>query len=312
MKEHILITGGAGFLGSHLVDYYIQCGANVTVVDNFRTGYRDNLAGVASKIKLFNIDIRKPYWLRSVELSKFDIIFHLAAHVSVPDSVKKPGLDFRLNLLPTYRLLDRLRRINWRGRLIYPSSSTVYGNPVRTPISEDDPVIPISPYSVSKLAAEQYIAVYTKLYQLRAVSVRLFSLYGPRQRRLLVIDLFKKLLVNNKELNLYGDGTQVRDLIHVKDVVMILARIVEVAPLRGEVFNIGSGNGCSIRELVNLMCTIMSISPNIKYSGNSNVAESQSLIANIDRLRQLGISPSIDLTTGLNETLLWLLSQTNA
>ena len=179
---HVLVTGGAGFIGSHLVEQLVASGARVVVVDDLSSGSIENVYRVNGQVELRQLDIRRASWKRLFDERQYDVIFHLAANAYIPPSVRRPAWDSRLNLGGTLRLLEALRKMKWPGALIYASSAAVYGNPVHLPMHEDDPWIPISPYGAGKLAAERYIAVYSQLYNLRAGSLRFFSIYGPRQR----------------------------------------------------------------------------------------------------------------------------------
>ncbi len=187
--KSVLVSGGAGFLGSHLVEQLTSAGAVVTIVDDLSTGHRENLSAVSDAVELKVLDIRQSIWEQILNDNQYDVIFHLAANAYVPPSVERPAWDYQINLDSTFRLLEALHTIKWPGVLIYASSAAVYGNPVRIPICEDDPTVPISPYGVAKLAAERYNAVYSQLYGLRSASLRFFSLYGPRQRKQVVYDL---------------------------------------------------------------------------------------------------------------------------
>jgi UDP-glucose 4-epimerase len=178
-NRSILVTGGAGFIGSHLVEALITNGTEVVVVDNFATGRRENLAGVRGQVTVHEMDVRAPEWLRWLAGQSFDTIYHFASNAYVPPSVEDPLADFEINAAATLRLLQTLRDMRWQGKFIYASSAGVYGNPAKLPIAEEDPTVPISPYGVSKLAGERYTALFAQLYGMRTASVRFFSSYGP-------------------------------------------------------------------------------------------------------------------------------------
>jgi UDP-glucose 4-epimerase len=190
--KKILITGGAGFLGSHLAEELVAQGALVIVVDNFASGAADNLACIADKIQLIQGDVLSINWIEILQQHELDFFFHLVGNAYVPASVENPAMDFALNLRLAFDILESLRKISWPGRFVFPSSAAVYGNPEKLPICEEDRVLPISPYGVSKLAVERYLSVYHRLYGVNTASLRLFSVYGPRQRKLVVYDLIKK------------------------------------------------------------------------------------------------------------------------
>src|SRR5262245_46487198 len=220
-----LVTGGAGFVAGHLTAALRDAGAQVVLVDE-RAPTQEALAhqhpwaavGRRSDCHTLSVGAGEfRHFLRGAE--PFDFIFHLAARAYAAGSVETPYLDFSANLGATLDLLERLRALRSSARLVFASSAAVYGHPAKLPIEEADVTVPVSPYGVSKLAAERYVAVYAQLYGLRAASLRLFSVYGPGQPKQVVYDLFRKLHHSPHELLVLGDGSQVRDLVFVADVV---------------------------------------------------------------------------------------------
>jgi UDP-glucose 4-epimerase len=304
-NKRVLVTGGAGFIGSHLTEQLVQRGAAVTVVDDLSSGTRSNLDHVSSAIQLKELDVRQLDWEHTLGVSSYDVIFHLAANAYVPPSVERPAWDFQLNLESTFRLIEALRLIKWPGRLVYASSAAVYGEPQRMPIQELDLTIPISPYGVAKLSSERYIEVYCHLYGLRAASMRFFSVFGPRQRKQVVFDLIRKMIQNPLEVSIYGDGTQVRDFNYVEDTSRSMIIAAEKSPLQGEVYNVASGEECSIRELVELLCQILKINPRLVYSGSVRPGDPEKWSVDINRLVGLGYQPEVSLEEGLRRTVEW-------
>ncbi len=244
-----LVTGGAGFIGSHVVEHLVDQGMSVTVVDDLSTGRPENLERVRTRIQ---VDERPLAALLETPASLLDhdIVFHLAANAYIPPSVENPAFDYMLNLDTTFRLLEVLRTAATPPRLVFTSSAAVYGDPQRLPIHESDPTVPISPYGVGKLAAERYLAVYSQLYGITASSVRLFSVYGPRQRKQVVYDLMDRLAREPTRLEVFGDGTQERDFVFAADVAAAIALVGTSAPGRGETYNVASGSSYSIAQLV--------------------------------------------------------------
>jgi UDP-glucose 4-epimerase len=299
-----LVTGGAGFIGSHLVERLVDLGTDVTVVDDLSTGRLENLRGVMSRIDL---DARPLGALLNEPtlLLDCDVIFHLAANAYIPPSVEDPAYDYGLNLDTTFQLLEVLRRAERRPRLVNTSSAAVYGDPQRLPIRESDPTVPISPYGVSKLAAERYVAVYSQLYGIPASSVRLFSVYGPRQRKQVVYDLVDRLAGDPSRLEVIGDGTQVRDFAYVDDVAAAMDLVSQQAPAKGEVFNVASGSTHSIAQLVSAICAAMELDPEITYTGKVRPGDAERWSVDTTALAALDYEPGTSLVEGLRATWDW-------
>jgi UDP-glucose 4-epimerase len=305
--KRVLVTGGAGFIGSHLVQNLAAAGAAITVLDTFSTGVRENLGHVAGTVNLQELDVRRVAWEEVVGVQHYEVIFHFAANAYVPPSVESPAYDYELNFESTFRLLEALRKLKWTGALIYASSAAVYGNPARVPVREDDPTVPVSPYGVGKLAAERYVAVFSRLYDIRAASLRLFSIYGPRQRKQVVYDLIERIIQSSTELFIHGDGSQVRDLTYVEDTVRAAMLVAERAPLHGEVYNVGSGQDCTIGQLAEALCYLLGKPLRFAYSGAVRPGDPEKLSVDISRVAELGYRPRVSLEEGLRRTVEWYL-----
>jgi UDP-glucose 4-epimerase len=297
--SHVLVTGGAGFIGSHLVEHLVYAGACVTVIDNLATGRMDDLQALLPQIELVLGDLSDILRLKRVTLDDYDYVFHLAANPYIPPSVDNPRFDFHANLNNTFNLLEALRIASRRPRLVNVSSAAVYGNPTRLPITETDPTVPISPYGVSKLAGERYAEVYSRLYGLQATSVRLFSVYGPRQRKQVVFDLLARLREDATRLTVLGDGSQERDFVYVLDVVQAMMLAAEVAPGHGECYNVASGTTHSIRQLVATWCEVCSLAPEVVYTGHVRPGDAEKWAVDITSLGRLGFKPRTLLAEGL-------------
>ena len=305
----VLVTGGAGFIGSHLVARLEELGAGVTVVDDLRTGNLANIGQCVDRLELVQDDISNGGLHSLVATRDYDVAFHLAANPYVPPSIEQPWYDFQVNLVGTLRLLETLRQHAQPPRLILASSAAVYGDIDAPAIREDHPTVPISPYGVSKLAAERYAAVYARLYGLRTASLRFFSVYGPRQRKQVVYDLLRKLSRRPAELEVLGDGTQTRDFNYVSDVVDAALRVAARGPLVGEAYNVASGRACTIHELLGILSDLTGSRPRIKWSGAVRPGDPQRWLADVSRLRALGWEPAVSLREGLVCTLEWYRSE---
>lgn len=302
-EQPVLVTGGAGFIGSHLCENLVNLGAKVTVIDNLSTGTIGNLDNISSQINLIMGDIGDLLRLKRLNVADYSYIFHLAGNPYIPPSVENPAYDFRENLQNTFSLLEAIREAKQNSKshikLISVSSAAVYGNPIRLPIQESDPTIPISPYGVSKLAGERYLAVYSQLYGISALSMRFFSVYGPRQRKQVIFDLFRKIHNNPDEIEVFGDGSQARDFTYVKDVVHALILAAEAAPGKGEAYNVASGITYSIAQIVSAICQISGASPHINYTGQVRPGDAEKWEVDLQNLRGLGFEPQTTLESGL-------------
>ena len=301
--RRVVVTGGAGFIGSHLVEALVRRGADVTALDDLSSGRADNLAAVADRVELVKLDLARDD-ARPV-LAGADAVFHLAGYADIPRSVKEPRLDFEKNALGTLNLLEAVREAAPSARVLFASSAAVYGVGSDRPLREDDPPAPAAPYGVSKLAAERYVDVYARLYGLRSASLRLFPVYGPRLRAHVVYDLMRKVRDDPSELRIEGDGTQVRDFVHVTGAVEAFLTVAERAPLGGEAYNVASGEPVTIRDLAGLICERMGKSPRFVYTGLVASGVSQRWSADLSRLRTLGYQAPLGLAEGLADTVRW-------
>jgi UDP-glucose 4-epimerase len=297
--SRVLVTGGAGFIGSHLVEQLAQADNRVTVIDNLTTGSLVNLARVHTQLTMVSSDLGTQLQAGTLVLDDYDYIFHLAGNAYIPSSVENSLFDFQINLQYTLLLLEALRQTTRRPRLIFTSSAAVYGNPARLPISEEDPTIPISPYGVGKLAAERYVSVYSKLYGVRATSLRLFSIYGPRQHKQVIYDLLCKLHANPSRIEVLGDGSQERDFTYVDDAVQALILTATHAPGRGEVYNVASGTAHTIADLIGCWCEICGLRPQLIYTGMIRPGDADKWRVDITRLSALGYQAATALPQGL-------------
>lgn len=289
-----VVTGGAGFIGSHLVDALLHEGARTVVLDDLSGCAAGNLERVRSRISFHQADVRDAR-LMSDLLEGADFVFHLAANASVPMSVEDPAHDFEVNALGTQRVLIAARDRGVR-RVILCSSAAVYGIPSSIPIREDHVIHPVSPYGASKAAAEALGDAYRSVYGLDVVTCRLFNIYGPRQRRYVMHDLFIKL-TRRGELSVRGDGRQIRDYCYVTDAAKAILLVAQT----GEgVYNIARGAGISIREVAESMVRMIAPETTIHYGEATWKGDIPVLHADTARLQALGFEPKVDLEAGLS------------
>jgi UDP-glucose 4-epimerase len=306
-----LVTGGAGFIGSHLVDELARNGCRVTVLDNLSTGHRRNIDhlidNLADRIDFVEGDIRDTGLLDKV-IEGCEVVFHQAAVVSVTQSVQDPPHACEVNDLGTVRVLDACRRKGVR-RVILASSSAVYGDDPRLPKCEDMPPRPLSPYAVQKLTGEFYASVFGELYGLETVCLRYFNVFGPRQDPSSpysgVISIFMSKATAGQAPTIYGDGDQTRDFVYVKDVVHANLLAATEAAAAGRVFNVGTGTSIRIRELWALIGELSGFraDPLFRSPRAGDIRDSVSDIREIEEA--LGFSPRVDLRQGLIGTLAW-------
>ncbi|MCB0211486.1 MAG: SDR family NAD(P)-dependent oxidoreductase, partial [Anaerolineae bacterium] len=258
MTNTFLVTGGAGFIGSHIVEALVERGDRVRVLDNLSTGRLQNLAHVSELVEFIEGDVRNETVIREA-VSGVDTIFHLAAMVSVPESMAKPIEAETVNALGTLALLTAAKHAGVR-RLILSSTCAVYGDEPSLPKTETSPTRPQSPYAISKLAAEHYCHLFNDSMGLETVVLRYFNIYGPRQDPSSpysgVISIFVDKMSQGHLPFIYGDGEQTRDFVFVKDVVQANLRASQTPEAAGNVFNIGTGHPSSINDLFNFVAHI--------------------------------------------------------
>jgi UDP-glucose 4-epimerase len=302
----VVVTGGAGFIGSHLAEELVRRGGDVVVVDDLTKGQLRNLDTVADRIEVVRLDLRDEELGALLASRKPAFVFHLAGFASAPDSVGEARLDFEQNAVATISLLEGLREHAPAARIVFASSAAVYGEGSDgTALSEDGPTVPLAPYGVSKLAAERYVSVYANVYGLPAASLRLFPGYGPRLRRHVMWDLMSKLREDGGHLTLEGDGTQVRDFLYVANAIDAMLLVAETAPLEGEVYNVSDGRPVTIGELAALIAEAMELAPEIAHTGSVRPGVAHAWIADTARIRELGFRPQVELEQGLARTVEW-------
>ncbi len=301
-----LVTGGCGFLGSHLVDRLVADGAAVTVLDNLDGGRVENLQAVRDSVTLIEGDVRRRDDVEKAVLqSNPNIVYHLAANASVPGSVDDPAHDFEANVVGTFVVLDVLRVLGLRPRVVLASSGAVYGQPDRFPITEDFPLRPISPYGTSKLCAEHIARMFLDVYGIPTVIARIFNSYGPRVPRYIVYDFLQKLRRDPTRLEILGDGRQQRDFTYVTDTVAALVLLAEKG-VPGEAYNVSSGQNHSVTELATMLVEILGLKDvQFAYTGSSWAGDAQYWKVDTSKLRGLGFEGRVGLREGLQSAVRW-------
>jgi len=302
-----LVTGGAGFIGSHMVDALLNAGHQVRVVDNFSTGKRENLAHVLGQIDLYEISITDREAL-SEAMQGVDYVFHLAALASVPRSVKDPLASNDHNVNGTLNVLVTARDAGVK-RVVYSGSSSAYGNVDAEFKSEEMTPRPLSPYAVAKLAAEHYCQAFTNVYGLETVTVRYFNVFGPRQDPLsayaAVIPKFVVAMLDDRPPTVEGDGLQSRDFTFIDNVVHGNLLACHTEGVAGETFNIACGGRINLLDMIEILNRLMgkNIQPIFTDPRPGDVRHSR---ASIDKARRmLGYEPRVSFDEGLARTLAW-------
>lgn len=305
--KRILVTGGAGFIGSHLVGDLVHRGRRVRVLDNFSTGRRENLKEVSKKVEIMRGDVRVlPALLKAAR--GVDLIYHLAAVSSVPHSVDDPVSTWDANLGGTWNVLEAARRCGV-ARVVFISSASVYGAAKSIPFKETMPLAGTSPYATSKLLGEQLCDLYRRLYGLETVAVRLFSVYGPRQnprsQYANVIPAFATQLLAGKTPTVYGTGSQTRDFVFVKDVARALCLAGQSRKVTGEVINVGSGVQLSVKALLRSIQEALDIHTPPRHAPKKAGDDPRTCADTRKARRLLGFRTLTPFPKGLAITLAW-------
>ena len=299
-----LVTGGGGFIGSNVASRLLKAGHKVVVLDNFSTGYRVNVESLEGA-ETIDGDVRDGELVARL-LRGADVVFHLAASVGNSRSIADPVDDAEVNLVGTLRLLEGMRRSNSCRKIVYSSSAGIFGQLKHLPIAEDHPLDPDSPYGVSKLGGEKVCLAYTRLYDLQAVCLRYFNVYGVNQRYDAygnVIPIFVHQLLSGQTLTIFSDGEQTRDFVNVADVAE--ANLRAAAADASGAFNIASGKSITIKGLVDLLAEVSGLTPKLEY-GPPRKGDVRDSLADVSAARDtLGWAPNVGLREGLREYVEW-------
>ena len=307
MSRKIVITGGAGFIGSSLARALAARGDQVWVLDNFSSGKRENLQDLADKLVVVEGDILDAAALDRV-LAGADVVFHEAAIPSVPRSLAAPVASHNANATGTLNALEAARRCQVR-RVVYAGSSSAYGEPPSLPVVETMAPAPLSPYAVSKLAGEHYCRVYARVFGVEAVILRYFNVFGPRQdpnsQYAAVIPRFITAALDDRSPTVYGDGEQSRDFCFIDNVVEANLRAADAEGASGKVFNIACGTGTSLNRVLGLLGEALDRPVVARYEPG-RAGDVRHSLADISQARAvLGYPAAVDFVTGLQRTLAW-------
>lgn len=311
MSRRVLVSGGAGFIGSHLAEALLQDGSTVEIIDDLSTG---KLANVPDGAALHQMDIRSPEAARRIAAARYDAVVHLAAQMDVRRSVADPLFDSDVNIRGTINIVEAIRESGHPTRIVFASTGGVlYGDHTVPPNAETTRKEPDSPYAIAKLACEHYLSYYSRIQGLEAVALRFANVYGPRQDphgEAGVVAIFCGRILAGRPLTIYGDGTQTRDYVYVGDVVRAILAALEhplAAPVgidaRG--YNIGTGVPTSVLSLAAALRRVSGAEAPIEFAPNRR-GEQQASFVNVDKARaELGWAPRVSLDDGLAETFAW-------
>jgi len=311
MKPSVLVTGGAGFIGSHVVGAYLAAGYHVTVLDDLSTG---RIEHVPEGARFVEADVRSAEARALVAEGGFTLINHHAAQVDVGCSVADPVTDASVNLLGLLNLLQGAQAGGVRRVILASSGGAIYGDGAALPTDEGAPKLPASPYGVSKLASEYYLATFAQLYEIEPVVLRYSNVYGPRQRSEGeggVVAVFSRRALQGEPLTVYGDGEQTRDMVYVADVAAANIAASRCPPARLEsvdrcAYNIGTGVETSVNRLATLVAEFSGRAPRIRYAPGRSGEIRRSALAYDKAAREIGWRPRASLVEGIRSTVEWL------
>ncbi len=314
VDSRVLVTGGCGFIGSHLVEALASRGAKVWVLDNLQAGSTDNLQAVRPLVEIVVGDVRDAACVKNVVAScRPRYVFHLAANASVPRSVDEPAYDFETNSAGTFTLFNTLNGRDSCDKIVLASSGAVYGQPQTFPIDENYPVDPISPYGASKSGAELSAKMFHKVYGLPVVIARIFNTYGPRMARFVMLDFLRKLQRDPSALEVLGDGQQKRDFTYVADTVAGLLLLAEQGSAC-EAYNVSSGRSVTVTEMARTLIAKLGLTDRtrIAYTGSSWRGDAQRWEVSIAKIAAVGYTPQVTLEEGLAHTIAWFQQAQNS
>ena len=299
-QDIVLVTGGAGFIGSHIVDRLLSCGSNVIIVDDLSTGKKEN---INPKAAFYHTDITDEDALKAIfKDHQIDYIIHQAAKINLNVMLESPSGDISSSVLGTLNLLKLCINYNVK-KFIYASSIAVYGRPKKLPVTEADELVPIYSYGIAKKCAEEYIRYYSDYYGLNYTILRYGNVYGPRQPiygEVGVIAIYTERAIKGKPLIIYGDGSHLRDYIYIDDVVDVTLKVLSAGDK--ETFNIGRGVGVSVQEIIDIFSSVWSKTLAFEYRPE-RVGELGFFYCDISKpFNVIGFSPKVSIKDGISKT----------
>lgn len=301
----ILITGGAGFIGSHLAEYFINSNHEVFILDNLSTGHRSNVSFIDDLHFIENDVTNKTLVQDLIKEEQFDIVIHLAAVVSVVETINNPILSQKVNIDGTLNLLEANRQYNENlKKFIFASSAAVYGNTKGLPKKVETFIDPESPYAIEKYAGEQYTKLYNKLYSLPTTALRFFNIYGPRQDPSSpyswVLSIMHSKFQKDEAFKFFGDGEQTRDFVYVKDLVQAVSIVINSDFANGGIYNLGTSKPLSLLEMFDEFKKLYSKTIDYSFT-EARSGDIKHSYAEIDDLKALGYTPKYSVEEGLKE-----------
>jgi UDP-glucose 4-epimerase len=305
----VLVTGGAGFIGSNVVDRLLECGATVTAYDNLSTGRDEFLADARRRagFELIQADVLDKNSLDSAMRGQ-DLVVHLAANADLRHGTEHPGRDLEQNTFATHRVLEAMRQSGTR-RIVFSSTGSIYGEPSVFPTPEDCPFpIQTSLYGASKLAAEGLIGAYSTAFGMQAIILRFVSILGERYTHGHVFDFYRKLCATPREIEVLGNGLQRKSYLYIQDCVSALLLAVEKATAPISIFNLGTDEYCTVNDSLDWICEELGVNPRRNYTGGERgwVGDSPFIFLDCARIRDLGWRPTLSIRDAVLKTLRYL------
>jgi UDP-glucose 4-epimerase len=304
----ILVTGGAGFIASHIVDAYVERGHQVTVVDDLSSGLREN---VNAEAELVEGDLRDPATVEKLRGRNFDLVNHHAAQIDVRVSVANPAADAELNIVASLRLFQAMIEDGVKKIIFASSGGASYGEPHYAPQDEKHPIAPLSPYGCAKVSIDQYLFFFRHVYGIKAVSLRYGNVYGPRQRKdgeAGVVAIFAGALLDGQTARINGTGEQTRDYVFVEDVVR--ANMAASEPDVDGIFNVGTGVETSVNQLYDVLARALGVDRPAEHAA-AKAGEQMRSVLDGSKLRTLAALPDpVQFEEGIRQTVEWLRSRT--